>query len=343
MMVKRWLKYAALMSAMSLGCPASFAAQINAIAILTPEPGTDFGWNQQGIAAARAAGAKEGVKVTVAENLGYGDVRPTLRDLADDGAQLIIAHASGYNQAAPEIAAQTSIAVAVTDSPSSLKAGKVADYTVSGQEGAYLAGTLAAKMSRSGIIGIVVSGEPPAWNAQSSAFIRGARAIRKDIKIRYAVIGPAAYSDAAGGKRVTASVIAAGADIIFGQGNGSSFGMLQAVETTPAPDGGKVYFIDVVGDKSSIDKGNLLSSVLWNLTPVFTAMIEDLKQDKFGSHNYKTSLADGSISLLKTSHIPDAVWQSVSQVRDQIIRGKISVPADYDAKTLHDLLAADNR
>ena len=46
------------------------------------------------------------------------------------------------------------------------------------------------------------------------------------VKILYAVIGPAAYSDAAGGKRVTEALIAAGADIIFGQGNGSSFGML---------------------------------------------------------------------------------------------------------------------
>ncbi|WP_246236198.1 putative B6 ABC transporter substrate-binding protein [Acerihabitans arboris] len=343
MMVKSWLKYAAAMSVMSVLCSAAYAADIKAIAIVTPEPGTDFGWNQQGINAAREAGAKEGVKVMVADNLGYGDIRPTLRDLAEDGAQLIIAHASGYNQSGPEIGAQANVPVAITDSPSSLKAGKVADYTVSGQEGAYLAGTLAAKMSRSGTIGIVVSGEPPSWNAQSSAFIRGARAARGDIKIRYAVIGPAAYSDAAGGKRVAASVIAAGADIIFGQGNGSSFGMLQAVETTPAPDGGKVYFIDVIGDKSPIDKGNLLSSVLWNLTPVYTAMIEDLKQDKFGSHNYKTSLADGSISLLKTSHIPDDIWKSVNVVRDDIISGKITVPADYDAKSLHTLLAAGGK
>ncbi len=342
-MVKSWFKYAAMISVASALCPAAYAAQITSIAILTPEPGTDFGWNQQGINAARAAGAKEGVKVMVAENLGYGDVRPTLRDLADDGAQLIIAHASGYNQAAPEIGAQANVAVAVTDSPASLKAGKVADYTVGGQEGAYLAGTLAAKMSRSGTVGIVVSGEPPAWNAQSAAFVRGARAAKKDINIRYAVIGPAAYSDAAGGKRVTAAVIAAGADIIFGQGNGSSFGMLQAVETTPAVDGGKVYFIDVIGDKSSIDKGNLLSSVLWNLTPVYTHMIEDFKQDKFGSHNYKTSLADGSISLLKTAHIPDDVWNSVDAVRAQIVSGKITVPADYDATALHTLLAAGGK
>ena len=128
-------------------------------------------------------------------------------------------------------------------------------------------------MSRTGTVGIVVSGEPPSWNSQSAAFAEGAKAEKADINVRYAVIGPAAYADAAGGKRVTESLIAAGADIIFGQGNGSSFGMLQAVETTKATDGGKVLFIDVIGDKTSIDKGYLLSSVVWDMTPVYVGMI----------------------------------------------------------------------
>ena len=96
---------------------AAIAAEVKSIAILTPEQGTDFGWNQQGIEAAKAAAAKEGVEVVVAENLGYGDVRPTLRELAEDGASLIIAHASGYNTAAPEIGAELSVPVAIVDSP----------------------------------------------------------------------------------------------------------------------------------------------------------------------------------------------------------------------------------
>ena len=33
------------------------AQDIDTIAILTPEAGTDFGWNQQGVAAAKAAAA----------------------------------------------------------------------------------------------------------------------------------------------------------------------------------------------------------------------------------------------------------------------------------------------
>ena len=73
------------------------AQEIDAIAVLVPEQGTDYGWNQQGVDAARAVGEAMGLEVIAAEGLGYGDVRPTLRELAAEGADLMIAHASGYN------------------------------------------------------------------------------------------------------------------------------------------------------------------------------------------------------------------------------------------------------
>lgn len=321
-----------------LGIAALQAAEVKSIAILTPEQGTDMGWNQQGVDAAKAAAAKAGVEVIVAENLGYGDVRPTLRELGEDGASLLIAHASGYNTSAPEIGAELNIPVAIVDSPDKLSAGKVADYTASGHQGAYLAGRLAAKMSRSKVVGIVVSGEPPSWNNMSVAFAEGVKAENPAVEVRYAVIGPAAYADAAGGKRVTETVIASGADVIFGQGNGSSFGMLQAVETTKAPDGGKAYFIDVIGDKTSIDKGHLLSSVVWDLTPVYGAMIDDLKADKFGTRNYDIKLSDNSLSLLKTANIPDDVWSQIEALKAEIIDGKITVEPKYDAASVHALV-----
>jgi basic membrane protein A len=316
----------------------ALAAEVKSIAILTPEDGTDYGWNQQGIDAAKAAAKAAGVQVVVAQGLGYGDVRPTLRELASDGASLLIAHASGYNTAAPEIAKELKVPVAIVDTPKGLAKGLVADYTLSGHQGAYLAGRLAAKMSRSKSVGIVVSGEPPSWNSQSAAFAEGVKAENADVKITYAVIGPAAYSDAAGGKRVTESVIASGADVIFGQGNGSSFGMLQAVETTKANDGGKVYFIDVIGDKTPIDKGFLLSSVVWNIQPVYAAMIADLKADTFGTHSYAIGLKDDSVKLLKTPAIPDNVWAQIQALREDVISGKIKVEPIFDATAVRGLM-----
>lgn len=328
---------AAALSALLAG-PA--LAQVESIAVLTPEQGTDFGWNQQAVDAATAVGEALGLEVVVASGLGYGDVRPTLRELAAEGVDLMIAHASGYASAAPEIAAETEVPVAIVDSPDAKVPGLVADYTLSGHEGAYLAGVLAAKMTRSGTLGVVVSGEPPAWNSQSAGFAQGARAENPDIELRYAVIGPAAYADAAGGRRVTEAVIAAGADIVFGQGNGSTFGMLQAIETTDAPDGDKVWFIDVIGDKTSIDNGHLLSSVLWNLVPVYTAMVENLNDGSFGSATYKIELADDSVQLLQTDNIPADIWGELMEIREAIIADDVQVDAVFDAQGVRDLMTA---
>ena len=319
---------------------AASAAEVSSIAVLVPEQGTDYGWNQQGVDAARAVAEAYGLEFMPAEGLGYGDVRPTLRELAEDGASLMIAHASGYNTAAPEIAAETGVPVAIVDRPDDIRAGLVADYTLHGHEGAYMAGWLAASMSRTGTVGIVVSGEPPSWNSQSAGFAMGARAADAGIDILYAVIGPAAYGDAAGGRRVTESVIAAGADIVFGQGNGSSFGMIQAVETSMATDGGKAWFIDVIGDKSSLDKGHLLSSVLWNMVPVYSAMVEDLRADTFGTRSYRIQLADDSVKLLRTPHIPADLWDGVMALRDDIVAGRVAVDLVTDAQAVRALMSS---
>ena len=325
----------------TLGLPgAASAAEVNSIAVLVPEQGTDYGWNQQGVDAARAVAEAYGLEFMPAEGLGYGDVRPTLRELAEDGASLMIAHASGYNTAAPEIAAETGVPVAIVDRPDDVRAGLVADYTLHGHEGAYMAGWLAASMSRTGTVGIVVSGEPPSWNSQSAGFAMGARAADTGVDILYAVIGPAAYGDAAGGRRVTESVIAAGADIVFGQGNGSSFGMIQAVETSMATDGGKAWFIDVIGDKSSLDKGHLLSSVLWNMVPVYSAMVEDLRADTFGTRSYRIQLADDSVKLLQTPHIPADLWDGVMALRDDIVAGRVTVDLVTDAQAVRALMSS---
>src|SRR5688572_19051550 len=146
------------------------AADVKSIAVWTPEDPTDYCWNQQGHDAAKAVAEKYGLEFIPATGLGYGDVHPQLREVADDGPGLIIPHASGYNTAAPEVGMEKKVPVAIVDRPDANKPGLVADYTLSGHEGAYLAGILAAKTTQTKSVGIVVSGEPPSWNSQSAAF-----------------------------------------------------------------------------------------------------------------------------------------------------------------------------
>jgi simple sugar transport system substrate-binding protein len=299
------------------------AKKVKKIAVVTPEKRDDFGWNQQGVEGAEAAAKSLGIQIEVADGSGYDNVDPILSQLANDGAQLVIAHASGYNASAADVAAKTNVPELSWDNPEGLQEGLVGDAETQSQQGAYLAGVLAAKTSKSKKLGIVTSADDTNWNKMSGGFIAGARSVDPSIQFLSAQIGQAGYADSAGGKRVTQTVIAGGADVVFGMGDGSSFGMLQAVEQA----GGKVKFIDVIGDKSSIDKKHvLLSSVIWNFEPAFKEAIQQVNDGSFGTKGLSLDLANGGISLLKTDLIDDATWTAVEDAKSKIADGSVDVP-----------------
>jgi basic membrane protein A and related proteins len=303
-------------------------------AIVTPEKGSDYGWNQQSIEAARTIAEDRGVEVEIADNAGYEDVTPILRELATGDADFIIAQASGYNTAAPDVAAQTEVPNLIWDNPEAAEPGLVANAEAQGQGGGYLAGVLAAQTSKSDTLGIVISADDTNWNRMAGGFVKGAQSVKPDIRIRLAQIGQAGYADTAGGKRVTEQVIADGADVIFGMGDGSSFGMIQAVE---AADG--VMFIDVIGDKTKIDKqGVLLSSVLWNFDVLFNQAIDDIEAGTFGETNYALDLDNEGISLLQTDQIDDAAWQEVEKAREAIVGGEVELPETTKKSQVEDLI-----
>jgi simple sugar transport system substrate-binding protein len=317
---------------------APMASSITNMAIISPEEATDFGWNQQGVEGAQAAADSIGATLQVADGAGYDDPAPILRQLADDGAQFIIAQASGYATAASQFAAETGIPVIVYDAPDATTPGLVADVLTNTQDAAFLAGVLAATMTKTGTLGMVISADTPSWHKANGGFVAGAQSVNPDITFLQAQIGPAAYADAEGGKRVTETVIAGGADIVFGQGDGASFGMLQAVETATPPEGAdKVWFIDVIGDKSSIDeKGVLLSSVLWNYDGTFKQAIADIDAGTFGNEGYIQDVSNGGVALLETDHITPEAMAAIEAAKAGIADGSITVPvtptqADVDA------------
>jgi len=168
----------------------------------------------------------------------------------------------------------------------------------------------------------------------AGGFVKGAQSVKPDIKIRLAQIGQAGYADTAGGKRVTEQVIADGADVIFGMGDGSSFGMIQAVE---GADG--VKFIDVIGDKTKIDKKKvLLSSVLWNFDVLFNQAIDDIDAGTFGEKNYALDLENKGISLLQTDQIDDKAWQEVEKAQESIVAGDVELPETTKKSQVEDLI-----
>jgi len=314
---------------------AASAQKVAEVGFAAPEKPTDYGWNQQGFIGAKKAAAATGAKVLDATGSGYENVEPNLRRLAQQGADLIIAHASGYNSAAPAVAEEFDVPVVIWDAKKgAVKKGLVSNVLTQAQEGAYLAGVLAARMSKTGTLGIVVSASDENWFKQAGGYCQGARSVSKNVKFKYGRIGQASYADAAGGKRITQTVIAAGADVVFGMGDGSSFGMLQAVETAKAPAGAtKVWFIDVIGDKRKIDKkGVLLSSELWDFAPIYTRAIKAVNNGTFGT-TYVLDAQNG-LSLLKTNKAPASAWAKVAAAQKQVAKKQVKVVSTATEKAV---------
>jgi simple sugar transport system substrate-binding protein len=152
------------------------------------------------------------------------------------------------------------------------------------------------------------------------------------VKFKYARIGQASYADAAGGRRITRAVIAAGADVVFGMGDGSSFGMMQAVETATKATK-KVWFIDVIGDKRKIDKkGVLLSSELWDFSPIYTRAIRAVNAGTFGT-TYVLDAKSG-LSLLRTNKAPASAWAKVAAAQKKVANGSIRVVSTATEKAV---------
>jgi simple sugar transport system substrate-binding protein len=192
---------------------------------------------------------------------------------------------------------------------------------------------LAGLSTTTGTVGVVVSGEPPTWNYMTVGFAEGLKASNPDASLIYSVIGEAAYDDAAGAKRVTEQQLAAGADIIFGMGDGASFGMIEAIrEYNEANADTPAWFIDVIGDKSADYSDVLLTSVLFDYTGVYEQIIANVGTPDFGQV-YTMNVENGGVRLLE---LPDSVSQetkdAVAAAQQEIIDGTVTVSAVGDAE-----------
>ena len=255
------------------------AASIGKMAIAAPEKANDYGWNQQGVESATRAADTAGAEIEVADGIGYENVEPVLRRLAQSGSELTIAQASGYNTIAPKVATQFNVPHDRLRRPQCEPSP--ASWRTSRHRASRAPTSRASWPPRRRRRAPSASSSPPPtptgtrWPAASSrahaASTRTSSSASPRSARRPTPTPPAASAS-------PTQVIAAGADVVFGMGDGSSFGMLQAVETAKPPAGAsKVYFIDVIGDKTNVDKeGVLLSSVIWDFTDIYNQAIADI-------------------------------------------------------------------
>ena len=314
------------------GAETEQGATVERFAIVTPEKESDHGWNQQGLLAAQAAADQLGIELDEHSNVGYDNTETILTQVAQSDNQLVIAHASGFNAAGARVGQQTGVPTLVVDIEQNVP-GKVATVIPQPQEGAYLAGIVAAMKTQTKKIGIVASAENLNWFLMAGGFAQGVYSVDPSIEIVIAYVGPAEYGDSAGGANTAKQVIAAGADVIMGMGDGATIGYLQAIETaqTDYP----ISYIATIGDVTGIvqNPDTVLTSVLWNFTDTYVQAIEDIEAGSFGTETYELTVANGGLTLQTTPVLTEQMEEAVAQATEQMKNGAIDVvyTADKDA------------
>ncbi|PPL20079.1 hypothetical protein GY24_02960 [Microterricola pindariensis] len=292
---------------------------VTAFALVAPENESDFGWNQAGLVGAEAAAAELGIDVTLVPDAGWDNAETVLGQVIDSGAQFVVAHASGYGVAGTSVARAKQTPILIQDAGENIP-GQIAVTKTHAQEGGYLAGIAAAMTTTSNTIGIVVSADDINWFKMSAGFAEGVYSVDPSIQVLYTSVGPAEYADAAGGKTATEQLIAAGADVIFGMGDGATHGYLQAVEAAPG-----VKYIADIGDVTSglNDPSVLLTSVLWNYGPTYVQAIKDVEAGTFGSAGYELTVGNEGLTLQQTDNLTAEILAAIDAAKAGIIDGSI--------------------
>ena len=297
------------------------------MALVLTGPHEDNSWNEAAYQALQVLG-KQGVKTSYSESVADADVARVLRQYADQGVEMIVAHSFGYGDAAFQVAKEYP-KLNFAWAGGIQKTGKnVADYDQPFYEAAYPIGVLAGKMSKTGTLGGMYGFDIPVCHAMGEAMLAGAKTVNPNAKLIVTAVGD--WIDVAKAKEAALAQADAGVDFWIECGEGPALGTIQAAKDR----GG--YVTGYVGDMSTNGPGNVLANIEWNLVPLFTKMLDDTHNSTFDNPWYPYGVKDDVIKVTYNealkSKIPPETLAAVDQAIQDIKSGKLVVPYVPEAK-----------
>jgi len=200
------------------------------------------------------------------------------------------------------------------------------------QEGAFLAGVAAAKMSKTGKIGFVGGMDIPVINRFQAGFVEGAKAVNPDIEIQQKYTG--AFDKADLGKITANSMYSSGVDIIFHAAGATGKGVFsEAKERKKKDPNANVWVIGVDADQYEEgkidDKTNVtLTSMLKGVNSAVIDISNKAKNGEFpGGQTLTYGLAEDGVKLADSrGAIPADVQAVIDEYKEKIVKGEIKVP-----------------
>lgn len=210
----------------------------------------------------------------------------------------------------------------------------VASYSCKEQEGAFLAGVLAAlakqeqvdeKLGSDKTIGFIGGVDNPLINRFAAGYKAGAEYI--DPQIRVLVDYAGGFNDPTTAKTIANTFVEKGADIIFHASGASGMGMFQAAEEKG------FIAIGVNLNQNSIAPDYIMASMLKKLDSCAYHAITSIVEDSYTGENQVLGLGDGGVDItVKESNIqvPEDILKRLEEIRQGIIAGDIQVPSELN-------------
>lgn len=297
------------------------AADAASIAVLMTGPHEDNSWNEAAYNALEALQAK-GARIAFSESIKEGDEQRVLRDYIDQGFKLIVAHSFGYGDGTFKVAEENSSVAFAWPGGIQKTAANVADYDQPFYEAAYPIGIIAASMSKTGKLGAVYGFDIPVCHAMGEALLAGAKTVNPDAELLVAAVGD--WVDVAKAKAAALALADTGADFFIECGEGPALGAIKAAEERG------LYATGYVGDMSENGPTVIVASVVWNMEPLFQAMIDDASPLPFEAPWLVYGVKEGAMLYTLNpgleDKIPAEALSAAEKAMDDIRAGTLVVP-----------------
>jgi len=259
-------------------------------------------------------------------------IEPALRAFAERRYDLIIG--IGFAQAPiMESVAKDypNIHFAIVDGVSELP--NVASLVFKEHEGSYLVGLLAAKASRTGILGFLGGMDIGLIHRFEKGYEEGARSANPNIRViqNYVGVNDSSWNNPGKGKELALAQIGKGADVIFTAAGNSGLGAFDAVEQAGTMNGRATHFvIGVDANQNMVKPGFVLTSMIKRVDNAVYAIVDDVVHGKFqaGLHVYGLD-KDGvgySIDQYNKDLLTPEMLQAAEEAKKRIVAGQIKVP-----------------
>lgn len=292
------------------------------LALVLIGPKDDNSWAEAAYTALQEL-EESGVPTAYSESVADADVARVLREYVDEGYDAIIAHSFSYRDAVFEVAQEAPDVNFAWAGGINETAENIGDYAQPFYEPAYLVGILAGHMSESGNLGALYGFDIPVCHAMGEAMLAGAQTVNSDAALTVTAVGD--WGDVAAAKEAgLAQVDTAGVDFWIGCGEGPTLGSIEAARESSG------YATGYVGDMSGLGPEVVLSSIVWNMMPIFETMYEETAAGTFNNEWMDYGVAEDALDITINPELEDQVPQqamdAIDEARTAIKDGSLEVP-----------------